>query len=222
MAPQQIYEGVLKFVVLLFSLAFHEFGHAFTADRRGDPTPRSLGRVTLNPAAHADLLGTILFPLLQIFTGVPLIGWAKPVPFTPHNLRRPRTDIPLVAGAGPGFNLILAVAAALLWRLNTTFLGGIESGMLVTLREFLREILPLFLEINVLLALFNLIPMPPLDGSYLLMHVLPRPWAERYRAFGAQWGFVVVLALVYTGVARKFIGIGFGLAAPLLRTVAGL
>lgn len=220
MSPERVYDGLLQFSVLLFSLVFHEFGHAWTALRCGDATAKQLGRVTLNPVAHADPIGTVLFPLLQIFASVPLIGWAKPVPVDSGNLRHPRRDDILVAVAGPGFNIILALAAAFLWRLNDG-LAGADTGFTATLHAFGRSVLPLFLQINVLLALFNMIPMPPLDGSYLLAQMLPPPLALRYRAFGARWGFLVVLALVYTGVARQFIGFGYALVSPLLRTVAG-
>ena len=222
MPASQVFQGIAMFAVLLFSLSFHEFGHAWTASRRGDPTPRQLGRVTLNPMAHADLIGTIIFPLLQIFSGVPLIGWAKPVPFVPANLRNPHADMVLVASAGPVFNMILAVTAAVLWRLNAVLLGGVDGGMLATVHDFLRFVLPLLLQINVLLALFNLIPMPPLDGSYLLESLLPRPLAAQFRAFGAHWGFVVVLVLVYTGVARRLIDFGAALVSPVLAVIAGI
>jgi Zn-dependent protease len=220
-SPEQIYTGMLQFSVLLFSLVFHEFGHAWTALRCGDPTAKDMGRVTLNPAAHADPIGTLLFPLLQIFAGVPLIGWAKPVPVNTLNLRNPGRDDVLVAVAGPGFNVVLALAAAFLWRLNDAVLGGAEAGFAATLHAFGQNVLPMFLQINVLLALFNMIPMPPLDGSYVLAQMLPPRLADRYREFGARWGFLVVLALVYTGVARQFIGFGWTLVLPILRTVAG-
>jgi Zn-dependent protease len=211
----------LQFAVLLFSLSFHEFSHAWTADRCGDPTPRALGRVSLSPLAHADFLGTILFPLLQIFGRVPLIGWAKPVPFNPDNLRHRGRDSALIGVAGPASNMILALAAAALWRLNALWLGGMDVGFAVTLHAFLDRVLPILLRINVMLALFNLIPVPPLDGSHLVEHALPAPLAARYRTFGAQWGFVLVLLLVYTGIARKFIGFGMGFISPLLSWIAG-
>jgi len=218
---ETIQTGIMLFSALLFSLVFHEFGHAWTALRCGDNTAKLLGRVTLSPFAHADPIGTVLFPLLQIFTHVPLIGWAKPVPFNPANLRNVKRDSILISVAGPGFNLILALAAALLWRLNATFLGPQSAGMLATLHEFLRMFLPMVLRINVMLALFNLIPMPPLDGSWIVYHLLPPRLAEGYRAFGAQWGFLVVLALVYTGIARTFIGFGFTVLSPVLMALAG-
>lgn len=221
MSSEKIYEGIMLFSVLLFSLVFHEFGHAWTALRCGDNTAKLLGRVTLSPFAHADPIGTVLFPLLQIFTGVPLIGWAKPVPFNPANLRNVKRDSILITTAGPGFNLILALASAVLWRLNDAFLAPVGTGALATLHEFLRTLLPMVLQINVLLALFNLIPMPPLDGSWVLYHLLPPRLAERYRVFGAQWGFLVVLALVYTGIARTFVGFGWMVLSPVLLALAG-
>lgn len=221
MGSDAIFTGIMKFSVLLFSLVFHEFGHAWTALRCGDNTAKLLGRVTLSPMAHADPIGTVLFPLLQIFTGVPLIGWAKPVPFNPANLGNLKRDSILISAAGPGFNLVLALLAALAWRLNDAFLGPQATGFMATVYEFLRMLLPMILQINVLLALFNMIPMPPLDGSWIVYHLLPPRMAEVYRAFGAQWGFLVVLALVYTGVARTFIGIGWTMLSPVLLAVAG-
>ena len=221
MGSETIYMGIVKFSVLLFSLVFHEFGHAWMALRCGDPTAKLMGRVTLSPFAHADPIGTVLFPLLQIFTGVPLIGWAKPVPFNPANLRNLKRDSILITTAGPGFNLILALAAAVLWRMNDAFLGSAADGTLATLHQFLRTLLPMVLQINVLLALFNMIPMPPLDGSWVLYHLLPPRLAEPYRVFGAQWGFLVVLGLVYTGIARTFIGFGWTVLSPVLLALAG-
>ncbi len=102
----------IAFIVLLFSLTVHEMAHAWTADRLGDPTARLLGRVSLNPMVHADLIGTVLFPLIAMTTGAPLIGWAKPVPVNTRRLSHPQRDYVLVAGAGPGSNLVMAVVAA--------------------------------------------------------------------------------------------------------------
>lgn len=220
-SPQTIYLGITWYCTLLFSLVFHEFGHAWTALRCGDPTAKQLGRVTLNPAAHVDPIGTVLFPLIQIFSGVPLIGWAKPVPFDRHQLRNPRRDSVLVAIAGPGFNLILVAATAILLRLNETFLGGMTGETAVTLHTFLLFILPKLQAINLMLALFNMIPLPPLDGSYLVEHLLPGPLAARYRMFGMRWGFMLVLLLVFSGAVSKFLNVGFMLATPVLRAIAG-
>jgi Zn-dependent protease len=221
MSSDQVFMGVLQFSVLLFSLVFHEFGHAWMALRCGDTTARDLGRVTLNPLAHIDPIGTVMFPLLQIFAGVPLIGWAKPVPFNRAALRNPRRDDMLIASAGPGFNLMLALVGAVAWRLSEAVLAGADTGVSATLYQFGHRVLPVFVQINVLLALFNMIPMPPLDGSYIVANLLPTPLSLRFQEFGARWGFVVVLGLVYTGVARRFINFGAGLLSPVLQTIAG-
>ncbi len=221
MSPELIFNGILLYCILLFSLVFHEFGHAWTALRCGDDTAQQLGRVTLNPLPHIDPIGTVVFPLLQIFSGVPLIGWARPVPIDRRKLRNPRRDDVLVALAGPGFNLILALAAALLMRLNGLFLGGAESGVAFTVHAFADKTLPFVQYLNVVLAVFNMIPMPPLDGSYLVNHFLPPRLAAHYQTFGMRWGFIVVLVLVYSGVAWKFIGIGSALLSPVLKALSG-
>src|SRR6266550_9137870 len=117
MSSIDLYVGVIEFIVLLLSLSIHESAHAWTADRLGDPTARNLGRVSLNPIVHVDPIGTILFPLLAIVAGVPLIGWAKPVPVNVQNLRHRRRDYVLVAAAGPASNLVLAVTVAIALQL---------------------------------------------------------------------------------------------------------
>src|SRR2546430_1561274 len=147
----EIYVGIVQFIVLLLSLSIHESAHAWTADRLGDPTARLRGRVSLNPIVHADLIGTVVFPLLAIVGGVPLIGWAKPVPVTVRNLRRPRRDYMLVAAAGPASNLLLAVSAAVLMSLipvTPMTLG--EPNVSVPLATLLSHAM----RINVLLAVF--------------------------------------------------------------------
>src|SRR5262249_32764173 len=153
------------FVALLFSLTVHEMAHAWSADRLGDPTARLLGRVSLNPVVHADLIGTVVFPLLAAVSTLPLIGWAKPVPVNVRYLRHPRRDYVLVGAAGPASNLLLALAAAILLRLLTVTpvtLG--EPNISAPLAAFLSQLK----GINVLLAVFNMIPIPPLDGGNVL------------------------------------------------------
>jgi len=150
----------LSLVVLLFSLTVHETAHAWTADRLGDPTARLLGRVSLNPVVHVDPIGTILFPLLASLGGVPLIGWAKPVPVVVSRLRRQRRDYVLVAAAGPGSNLLLALASAIVLRLIPVTPATIgEPNLSVPLATLFGRAM----QINVLLAVFNMIPNPPLD-----------------------------------------------------------
>ena len=114
----------IAFVVLVFSLTVHEMAHAWTADRLGDPTARLLGRVSLNPVVHADLIGTVVFPLVALVSGLPLIGWAKPVPVNIRRLRHERRDYVLVAAAGPASNLVLAVTAAVILAAFPRFAGG--------------------------------------------------------------------------------------------------
>jgi Zn-dependent protease len=184
----------IAFAVLLFSLTFHEMAHAWTADRLGDPTARLLGRVSFNPIVHADPIGTVLFPLLAIVGGFPLIGWAKPVPVVISRLRRARSDYVLVAAAGPASNLIIAVVAALLLAVlpvSPVVLG--EPNVSAPIATFLS----LAVGLNILLAVFNMLPIPPLDGGNVLSGLLPR----RYAALLDQvrpYGFLLLYALVLT------------------------
>jgi len=182
---------LIAFAVLLLSLTVHEMAHAWTADRLGDPTARLLGRVSLNPMVHIDLLGTIVLPVVAFASGLPIIGWAKPVPVNLRALRDPRRDFVVVAAAGPVSNLILAGGAAL----GLHLLAGMDlrAG---TAAWGLR----LALQINVLLAFFNLVPVPPLDGGNVLGGLLPPRLGDRYDAFIRPYGFLVLYALLFTGL----------------------
>ena len=185
----------IAFIVLLFSLTVHEMAHAWTADRLGDPTARLLGRVSLNPMVHADLVGTIIFPLLAMVSGVPLIGWAKPVPVNPRQLRRPRRDYMFVAAAGPASNLLMAIVAAIVLRLvpvSPVTLG--EPNVSAPLAAILSQAL----RLNVLLAVFNMIPIPPLDGGNVLSGLLPSRVAFRFNAVLRPYGFLLLYALMLT------------------------
>ena len=185
----------ISFVVLLFSLTVHEMAHALTADRLGDPTARLLGRVSLNPLVHADLIGTIVFPLIAAFSGVPLIGWAKPVQVNARQLRHPRRDFVLVAAAGPASNLVLALVAATLLRLITVTPVTIgEPNVSAPIASLLSQ----FKQINVLLAVFNMIPIPPLDGGNVLLGLLPRRIAVPFNSI-RPFGFVLLYVLMFTG-----------------------
>jgi Zn-dependent protease len=193
---------VLGFGVLLLSLTIHEAAHAWTADRLGDPTARRLGRVSLNPIVHMDLFGTVILPLLAAVSRLPLIGWAKPVPVDTRNLRNPRRDFMLVAAAGPISNLLQAAVAAIILRIalaagGRTIAAGTTAGTVV-------EVLFLAVQINLLLAFFNLIPVPPLDGGNVLLGLLPPRMAYGYAQL-RQYGFLVLYALLLTGVASAII-----------------
>ncbi len=191
----------ISFIVLLFSLTMHETAHAWTADRLGDPTARLLGRVSLNPAVHADAIGTIVFPLLALATGAPLIGWAKPVPVNTRRLRHDRRDYVLVAAAGPAANLALSVvAAALLAGLPVSPLTLGEVNVSVPVAAILSQAT----RINVLLAVFNMIPIPPLDGGNVLGGLLPRGARRRFNAL-RPYGFLLLYALMLTGQLEAII-----------------
>lgn len=203
---------LIAFIVLLFSLTVHESAHAFTADRLGDPTARLLGRVSLNPIVHADPIGTLVFPLLAMVSGLPLIGWAKPVPVVVSRLRRRRRDYVLVAAAGPGSNLAVAIAAALLMRAFTVSPVTIgEPNVSAPLATLLSGAV----RINVLLAIFNMLPIPPLDGGNVLGGLLPVPAARRFDRL-RPYGFMLLYALMLTG------GLEYLVAPPYYRLVGWL
>jgi Zn-dependent protease len=185
---------LIAFIVLLFSLTIHETAHAWTADRLGDPTARLLGRVSLNPIVHADLIGTVLFPLLAIAGGVPLIGWAKPVPVNVRRLRHGRRDYVLVAAAGPASNLLLAIAASAVIAVlpvSPVILG--EPNVSAPLARLFSEAI----ELNILLAVFNMLPIPPLDGGNVLSGLLPLNAARVFEQI-RPYGFLLLYALMFT------------------------
>ena len=182
------------FLVLLFSLTVHESAHAWTADQLGDPTSRILGRISLNPLVHIDLVGTVVLPLVAILTGAPIIGWAKPVPVNTDRLRRGRRDFVLVAGAGPASNILMAVLASL----ALTVIGSANSVFyLVALQA---------VQLNLLLAVFNMVPVPPLDGGNVLGGLLPSALAESFDRLLRPYGFLILYALLLTGTLWDLIG----------------
>ena len=183
-------ELLIGFSVLIASLTFHEAAHAWTANRLGDPTAKMLGRLSLNPAVHVDVIGTIVFPLLAMLTGIPILGWAKPVPVDMRHLRHPRRDFAIVAVAGPISNLILATGAALLLSVL-----DVSDGPGLWIWAGLRAVVLL----NVLLAVFNMIPVPPLDGGNVLMGILPEPMAAAIDKL-RPWGFLLLYALMLSGL----------------------
>ena len=189
---------LIQFAALVVSLSVHEAAHAWTADRLGDPTARMLGRVTLNPAAHVDPIGTILFPLLAMLTRVPLIGWAKPVPVAVRNLRGNwRQQYMLIAAAGPLSNIALALGAAAIYRV--IFGSPFENVGLAA------QLVILFVQLNVLLALFNLVPVPPLDGGNVLAGLLTGSAADSFDRI-RPYGFLIIYGLMLTGVLWSVIG----------------
>jgi len=187
----------ISFGVLLLSLTIHEAAHAWTANKLGDPTARALGRVSLNPIVHIDPIGTIVLPILAAVSHFPIIGWAKPVPVNTRNLRNPRRDFVLVAAAGPISNLMQALVAAVLLRAVVALAHGDIGGLVL-------NALLMAVEINLLLAFFNLIPVPPLDGGNVLLGILPPRAALGFSQL-RQYGFIVLYALLLSGAASAMI-----------------
>jgi Zn-dependent protease len=184
----------ISFSVLLFSLTFHEMAHAWTADRLGDPTARLLGRVSFNPIVHADPIGTVLFPLISLISHLPILGWAKPVPVNVRRLRHQRRDYVLVAAAGPASNLVLAILAAsalAAMPVSPVVLG--EPNVSAPVASFLS----LAVQLNILLAVFNMLPIPPLDGGNVLSGVLPPRFAILLNQI-RPYGFLLLYALILT------------------------
>ena len=185
---------VVAFLVLIFSLSVHEAAHAWSASQLGDDTAKRLGRVTLNPVVHADPIGTLLLPLIALVSGAPVIGWAKPTPVNTRNLRQPRRDHILVTAAGPISNLLIAIAAAGVMRV-----GAMRGGSLSDLLIYEA------LTLNVLLAVFNMLPIPPLDGGQIMMALLPRDVSRRL-GFLYEYGFLILMGLLVTGILGYLIG----------------
>lgn len=199
-----------QLAVLLFSLSVHESAHAWTANRLGDPTARRLGRISLNPLVHADIFGTFLVPLIGFLTGF-IIGWAKPVPVNVAALRNPRRDYMLVAAAGPLSNLMIAASLLGFLLVLKTTSGSMELLVNQVVRGVARGdgalaiLIPILsmayfgVWINLLLAIFNLIPVAPLDGAAVLSGLLPEPLARLLDSLQA-YGILVLVALLYYGI----------------------
>ena len=190
---------LLQFALLVMSLSVHEAAHAWSADKLGDPTARRLGRVSLNPAVHVDVIGTIVFPLVAMISNLPLIGWAKPVPVGIQNLRGNwRQKFMYIAAAGPASNVLLGVgAAALLWIVS----GGPPTEAVQGLGG---RILIAFIQLNLLLAVFNMIPVPPLDGGNVLAGLVSGSIAEALDRI-RPYGIFILYALMFLGVLSRFV-----------------
>jgi Zn-dependent protease len=208
---------VLVFPVLLFSVVAHEYAHARAAVAQGDPTPAMLGRLTMNPLPHIDPVGSVLVPLaLLLLDAGFLFGWARPVPTIPRNYRNYRRGDIVVSSAGVVTNFALAAV----FTLALALLGLARDALPVDVRDPLFWLAQYGILINLVLAVFNLLPVPPLDGSHLLYHLLPPAWGARYRAMGHAYGmWLVAVVVIFAG--RLVLAPAFWLFA-LARQVAGL
>lgn len=193
-------EIALLAVPVLMAITFHEVAHGYVANLLGDPTARLAGRLTINPIKHLDVLGVLAFLVTR------MIGWAKPVPVDPRYFRKPRRDMMLVALAGPVMNFLLAVACAVALRLLVVMAGGVVPGTVAyQVVRPLASMCAAGVSVNLALGIFNLLPVPPLDGSNILAFFLPPQTAWRYMAFG-RWGFFLLLLLAVTGALGVIIG----------------
>lgn len=181
---------------MLVSLTVHEWAHAWTADRLGDPTARLLGRVSFNPLVHIDIIGTIVLPLVALFSGLPILGWAKPVPVNISRLPNPKRDFMIVAAAGPLSNVIQACIAAVIFHAVGGFSATGELGP--------ARVLQLAVSINLLLAVFNMVPVPPLDGGNVLAGLLPDSMAGLLQGL-RQFGFIIIYGLLLSGVLWQIV-----------------
>ena len=205
MDTQQLTSSIFLYIIIILSAVFHEYAHAWSAYRLGDSTAKDQGRLTLNPIKHIDPVGTVLVPLLLLFTSGIFIGWAKPVPYNPYNLRDQKYGDLKVGIAGPIANFLIAIILGLLLRLfggymlvNDAFLGFVS----------------IVVYINIVLGLFNLIPIPPLDGSKILMDIFPesRRFIEQIGIFGiflALFLAFYILSPIAKSVLRLIVGAGF-------------
>jgi Zn-dependent protease len=196
-SPELILSILWSIPGFLLAIVCHEAAHAWVANLLGDPTGRMLGRVTLNPMKHIDPWGTVLLPLMLVFfsQGSMMFGYARPVPVTMQNFKHPRRDSALVSLAGPAANVLLAIVFILAaWGCQA--LGQMNN-------PGLRRVLEAGMNINLILAAFNLLPIPPLDGSELVASLLPGPLAYKYQRL-APFGFMILMGLYFTGLLKIF------------------
>ena len=222
-SSEALLQGLLFYLCFIPVLTFHEFAHAWTASKCGDDTAKNLGRVSLNPLVHMELIGTVILPLFAIFLSLSgsilagfIIGWGKPVPVDLNNLRNPRRDDSLIALAGPAMNLVLAFLC--MGMIKVGFImkgsGSMEAG------QMLVEIGLMLVQVNLILAFFNLLPIPPLDGSHLLWNALGLSWESYFRAM--QYGFLMVIVAINIPGVREALATVVVASRQILARIYGI
>ena len=215
--PDNIVFNIATWLIpLVFAIVLHEISHGWVANAFGDPTARDLGRLSPNPVRHVDPIGTIGLPLVLAIAGAPVFGWAKPVPVVAARMRNPRLHMMLVALAGPGMNIALALLATLGIALLIPNMGQDSPAML-----FVKANLINFLVINIFLALFNLLPLPPFDGGHVVEGLLPRPLARKYRRLGRFSFPLLILLLVVLPMVAPSANIVGRIVIPPVRAITG-
>ena len=223
MISQDFLQGLqtfgLAFVPALFGIICHEVAHGWVAYKQGDPTAKALGRLTLNPISHIDPVGFGVFAVTAL-TSPFIIGWAKPVPVQPRYFKRPREGMMLVSIAGPVANLLVAFLCALILKLSSNLvLSGIAEPSTAVM--LLRESAGMGMWINCSLAWFNLMPVPPLDGSHIVSGLLPRDLAYKYESIG-RYGMIIVVVLIASGVVGKVLPPIISQTVRFISMLAGL
>ena len=217
---ETIIQAAALIIPLIIAIVFHEVAHGWTARALGDPTAAQLGRLTLNPLKHVDPFGTIILPAMLKLAGMPMFGWAKPVPVIKGRLRNPRRDMMIVAAAGPGSNLVMGlIGAVLLGLMIRAFPDGAEPGAVM---GFVMLNLFNFILINVFLALFNLLPIPPFDGGHIVEGLLPPRLAAQYAGMHSKALLIMILLIVVLPMISPSLNIVGYLVSPAVSWLNGL
>jgi Zn-dependent protease len=211
-----VYEIAVWLVPLVIAIVFHEVAHGLVARRLGDPTAEERGRLTLNPIKHIDPFGTVILPLVLAISHAPMFGWAKPVPVNYRRLRNPRRDMVLVALAGPGMNFLLALIGTALLAVTVSLSGGASDGASAIIAQNALN----FLLINIFLAVFNLLPVPPFDGGHVVEGLLPPTLAQRFARIGRYSLLVLVVLLLVLPMISPSANVVGRVVSPIVSAIA--